>query len=117
MIVLKNFDKLDKLTCDFDRMFLNLNYLENVPRYSGYPGYLHFVTLLIFTNTPESQVAAGLSLPSLLAYPSSHMKTMSTNVSIISKVSASKLKRVMRTSFLGWWRCSPVRPGSWSQSG
>ena len=30
---------------DFDRMFLNLNDLENVPRYPGYSGYQPFATL------------------------------------------------------------------------
>ena len=30
---------------DFDRMFLNLKDLENIPRYPGYPGHQLFVTL------------------------------------------------------------------------
>ena len=34
-----NFDKLDKMNRDFDRMFFNLYELKNVPQYPGYSGY------------------------------------------------------------------------------
>ena len=42
---LESYDKLGKMTRDFDRMFLNLDDLENVPQYPGYPGYQLFATL------------------------------------------------------------------------
>ena len=42
---LESYDKLVKMTRDFDRMFLNLDDLGNVPQYPGYPGYQLFATL------------------------------------------------------------------------
>ena len=41
----ESFDKIGKIKCDFDRMFLNLDDLGNVPQYPGYPGYQLFATL------------------------------------------------------------------------
>ena len=40
-----SFDKLDKMTNDFDRMFLFFTNFGNVPRYPVYPGYQLFATL------------------------------------------------------------------------
>ena len=40
------FDRLKNITCNCDRMFLNVNDLKNVPRYQGYPGYQLYATLV-----------------------------------------------------------------------